>query len=369
MTNNCKGALPVERGLSKLILAFMIAIPMMGCGSSTSASKPSTPSVKAAQSHPEALVDPAWINALIQGGNPGIAGTPSTYPGNGYVIVYTSWYPRYQTNEISTTGAGLPFATTGHIPGAIFLDTYSIETGPTSEYGAGYASPSNSYVKELPVLQAFFASMGITKDKTVIVYADDDISTMTAGRIAWGLLYAGVNDVRILNGGYKAWVASGNPVETGTTAWAPVADFGISSGHPEYLATTKDLFDVINGINTSSMIVDDRAWEEYTGATNSYYWWFDEKGRIPTAKWIGDWVDISSADAQSFISFEETKYKWTQSGFSPNKKMYFYCGGGARSAMYTFYSYMMGWPAANYEGGWYLWSTTHANPRETGIPN
>ncbi len=345
----------MKSGIVKIVMAFVITVLMMGC-------KPSI------QTHYEALVDPTWVNDLIKGGNPGIAGTPDTYPGNGYVIVFTSWYPRYATNEISTTGTGLPFATTGHIPGAIFLDTYSVETGPTSEYGDGYASPADSHLKELSVLQTFFASMGITKDKTVIVYAEDDITTMTAGRIAWALLYAGVNDVRILNGGYKAWVKAGNPVETGPTAWSPAESFGVSSGHPEYMATTSDLSDVINKKDWGSIIVDDRAWDEFTGETNSYYWWFDDKGRIPTATWIGDWVDISSSDAQSFIPFKEIQYKWTQAGYSPAKKMYFYCGGGARSAMYTFYAYMMGWPAANYEGGWYLWSSDPANPTVTGIP-
>jgi thiosulfate/3-mercaptopyruvate sulfurtransferase len=68
------------------------------------------------------------------------------------------------------------------------------------------------------------------------------------------------------------------------------------------------------------------------------------------------------------MPFQEAAYEWNQKGFTPVKKMYFYCGGGARSAMYTFYAYMMGWPAANYEGGWYLWSTNPANPRETGVP-
>lgn len=347
-----------------LSVVCLCAIFITGCGSSTTTQS----SPKLLQQHPEALVNPAWIKALIDGGNPGTAGTPNTYPGKGYVIVFTSWYPRWDTNEISTNGAGLPFATAGHIPGAIFLDTYSIETGPTSEYGPGYASPSHSYVKKLPDLQAFFASMGITSDKTVIVYADDDISTMTAGRIAWALLYAGVNDVRILNGGYKSWVAAGYPSETGPAAWTPAASFGDTAGHPEYLATTADLYAVINGSTADAMIVDDREWKEFIGETNSYYWWFDEKGRIPTAKWIGDWVDISSNDRQYFIPFEQATYKWVPAGFSPSKKMYFYCGGGARSAMYTFYAYMMGWPAANYEGGWYLWSTDHNNQRETGVP-
>ena len=312
----------------------------------------------------QALVYPGWVDQLINDED------PPTYPGNGYVIVFTSWWPRWETNEISTTGAGTPFATDGHIPGAVFLDTYSIETGPGSEYGDGYASPSESYVKTLPELQNFFAGMGITKDTTVIVYADDDITPMTAGRIAWALLYAGVDDVRILNGGYNAWVAGGYPVETGPTAWSPVADFGDSPGNPEYLATTADIQSVIDGTAQDAVIVDDRSWEEYTGASNSYYWWFEEYGRIPTAKWIGDWDAIArSRDGfQSFLTYTRAESNWEKIGLSPDKKMYFYCGGGARSAEYTFYAYLLGWPAANYEGGWFLWSYDPAHERETGVP-
>ena len=311
--------------------------------------------------HHEALVSADWVKDLIDGNN------PETYPGNGYVIVFTSWWPRWETNEISTTGEGTPFATEGHIPGAIFLDTYSVETGPTSEY-EGYESPSHSSVKDLSVLQAFFASMGITMDKTVIVYANDDISMMTAGRIAWALLYAGVDDVRILNGGYQAWTEAGYSVETGPASWTPVDSFGESSGHPEYIATNEDVQDVVDGTDPDSIVVDDREWTEFTGESNSYYWWFEEYGRIPTAEWIGDWVDVVSQDHQYFIPFDQAQYNWTRKGFTSHKKMYFYCGGGARSAMYTFYAYMMGWPAANYEGGWFLWSTNDANDREIGIP-
>lgn len=351
----------MKRNMKIFRLSFIILgiLFLSGCNSSSSDSKSNSDSLT---THHEALVSPEWVKDLIDGKN------PATYSGNEYVIVFTSWSPRCDTNEISTTGAGTPFATDGHIPGAIFLDTYSIETGPSSEYGDGYESPSHSYVKALPILQAFFASMGISRDKTVIVYANDDISMMTAGRIAWALLYAGVNDVRILNGSYKAWTAAGYPVETGTASWTPVESFGESSGRPELIATTEDVQNVIDGTDTGSTIVDDREWEEFTGETNSYYWWFEEFGRIPTAKWIGDWVDIATEDHQSFISFENATYNWTKDGFTSDKKMYFYCGGGARSAMYTFFAYVMGWPAANYEGGWYLWSTNDNNAREIGIP-
>ncbi len=174
--------------------------------------------------------------------------------------------------------------------------------------------------------------------------------------------------MRILNGGYQAWTAAGFAVETGETSWSPVASFGVSSGNTEYIATTEDLQDVIDGIDTGSIIVDDREVDEYTGASNSYYWWFEEYGRIPTAKWIGDWVDIVSEDHQSFIPPLQMQSMIGSKRIYAYQKMYFYCGGGARSAMYTFYAYMMGWPAANYEGGWFLWSTNDDNDKETGVP-
>jgi len=167
-----------NREVACVIFLILGVLFLTGCNDSSDSKSETDPPTP----HPEALVSAEWVKDLIDGKN------PETYPGEGYVIVFTSWWPRWETNEISTTGAGTPFATEGHIPGAIFLDTYSVETGPTSEYGDGYASPSDSYVKALPILQAFFASMGINKDKTVVVYADDDISMMTAGRIAWALL-------------------------------------------------------------------------------------------------------------------------------------------------------------------------------------
>jgi 3-mercaptopyruvate sulfurtransferase SseA len=303
----------------------------------------------------QALVHPAWVDDLIKGKN------PSTYSGNGYVILYTSYEPRYSENRTDYHGTVYE---TGHIPGAIFMDTYSIENGPNSEYGDGYQFPEEGNVKSIPELQEFFGNLGISKNKTVIVYADDDISMMTAGRTAWALLLAGVDDVRLLNGSYKAWVAYGGAIETTPNTLAPVA-FGASSGNPQYLAEIEDLNDVINGANNEAVIVDDREWAEFVGSSNSYYHYFHEYGRIKHAQWIGDWVEVVRSDNQSLKTYTEVEKDWTDTGFSKNKTMYFYCGTGWRSGLYTFYAYLMGWPAANYDGGWFQWSY-YNHPREKG---
>jgi len=305
----------------------------------------------------QALVYPDWVNKLIKGEN------PPTYPGNGYAILYTSYEPRYSDNR--TDYAGTVYET-GHVPGAIFMDTYSIENGPNSEYGEGYEFPEEGNVKPIAALQAFLGGLGISKDMTVVVYAHDDISMMTAGRTAWALLLAGVDDVRILNGSYAAWVAYGGDIETTPHKTVPV-DFGDDPGNPQYLATTSDVLAVANGIDTNAVIADDRSWEEYIGDSNSYYHYFHELGRIKTARWIGDWWELTRDDFQSLKTYTEVEKDWLDDGFSPDQKMHFYCGTGWRSGLYTFYAYLMDWPAANYDGGWFEWSY-YDNPRETGEP-
>ncbi len=304
-----------------------------------------------------ALVYPEWVDKLINGEN------PPTYPGNGYVILYPSYEPRYSENRSDYVGTVYE---TGHIPGALFVDIYLLENGPNSEYGDGYEYPEEGNIKPLSELQEFLGSLGISKDMTVVVYANDDISMMTAGRAAWALLLAGVDDVRILNGNYDAWVDFGGEIETTPNTPEPVA-FGESPGNPRYLATTNDLLTVVNETNPNAVIADDRSWEEYIGESNSYYQYFDELGRIKTAGWVGDWWELTRDDFESLKTYTEVERNWINSGFSSDEQIYFYCGTGWRSGLYTFYAYLMGWKAANYDGGWFEWSY-YGNPRETGTP-
>ena len=49
------------------------------------------------------------------------------------------------------------------------------------------------------------ADLGISEDTLVVVYGKGYIATMVACRAIWALMYAGVKDVRLLNGGFSAW--------------------------------------------------------------------------------------------------------------------------------------------------------------------
>ena len=86
----------------------------------------------------------------------------------------------------------------GHIPGSIHINTDEFEEGPI------WNRLSDSQLKK--VLEA----NGITKDTLVILYST--AQNMAAARIAWIMMYCGVQDVRLLDGGFKAWQNAGLPV-------------------------------------------------------------------------------------------------------------------------------------------------------------
>ena len=78
------------------------------------------------------------------------------------------------------------------------------------------------------------AKHGIRHDTTVILYGRD---VYAAARVAQIMLYAGVKDVRILDGGWKAWSDASLPVERGTPANVkPAPDFGAPiPGQPQLM--------------------------------------------------------------------------------------------------------------------------------------
>ena len=83
-------------------------------------------------------------------------------------------------------------------------------------------------------------ALGITHDTTVVLYGRDTegdadekwpgrrAGQIAATRAAMILHYAGVDDIRLLDGGYDAWVQAGNPLETTLREPTPVPSFGVA---------------------------------------------------------------------------------------------------------------------------------------------
>ena len=100
-----------------------------------------------------------------------------------------------------------------HLPGALYLDTNQLE------------NPIDWNRRTPEELETALRSLGIAHDTTVILYGRDTegepdekwpgrrAGQIAATRAAMILHYCGVDDVRLLDGGYDAWVRDGNPLE------------------------------------------------------------------------------------------------------------------------------------------------------------
>uniref|UniRef100_UPI002356A8B9 sulfurtransferase n=1 Tax=Actinomyces dentalis TaxID=272548 RepID=UPI002356A8B9 len=96
----------------------------------------------------------------------------------------------------------------GHVPGAAYVSLDDALAAPHVPGATGrHPLPGAA------VLQAAMRAAGVSAARPVVVY--DDWRSIAAARAWWLLRWAGHDDVRVLDGGWRAWRAGGGDVETG----------------------------------------------------------------------------------------------------------------------------------------------------------
>lgn len=299
----------------------------------------------------EKLVYPAWVKALLDGKN------PPTYKSKKYMILEV----RYNSFSISQM---ITRKEAGYIPGAVSIHPCYVEHGnDVKKYYPDYVVPDDAKLLPDDQLQKALTEIGITRDTMVVVYSSGRVIPMTASRVAWALMYAGVEDVRVLNGGYSAWERAGYPVVAKAVEPTPVADFGARVPlRPELYATTGYIRSMTKGRNPSAILLDVRKRDEFDGNTNPYPF-FTRKGRIPGAVWQGDWDALVNTKDDTYRTYPEVRRLWTGLGATPDRELVFYCGTGWRSTIGFFQAYLMGYDKIrNYDGSFYVWSSDESNP-------
>ncbi len=299
------------------------------------------------------LVYPAWLKELINGN------LPMYYDNNEHVICHAHYGYREDYEK-------------GHIPGAIDLDTNALE----SEETWNRRSPEE--------LEKALSAHGIDKDTTVILYGrfsypdnKDDFPGRNAGhlaaiRCAMIMLYAGVKDVRVLNGGLMAWENTGFGTTTKNSYPAPVKNFGARiPGRPEIIVDMPKAKELLT--STDGELVSVRSWPEFIGEVSGYNY-IEKTGRIPGAIFGNCGTDAYHMENyrnpdHTLLEYHEIEQEWKQAGITPDKHLAFYCGTGWRGSEAFFNAYLMGWPRVSvFDGGWFEWSNNPANPIATGTP-
>jgi thiosulfate/3-mercaptopyruvate sulfurtransferase len=241
-----------------------------------------------------------------------------------------------------------------HIPGASYIDTAQFESGP-----------SWNKVPD-PELARLLLANGIRHDLTVVLYGRNPLA---AARAAHLLLYAGVGDVRLLDGGFAAWRRAGLACEQGPPCRFRVAeDFGVAfPARPDYLFDMDQTRALL--AQEDGTLVSTRTWNEFIGKTSGYSY-IHARGEIPGARWgrAGGDDDVNS---MSEFHHSDGRMKpaadigrmWRSAGIHAGRQTVFYCGTGWRASLAFFYAWLMNWPRiAVYDGGWCEWSSDRRNP-------
>lgn len=299
------------------------------------------------------LVSADWLNQLIS------SGEAPEYDNNKFVICHAHYRNRNDYEK-------------GHIPGAISLDTNTLESTETWNR----RSPEE--------LNATLKGLGITCDTTVILYGRNSIpdnnSTypgssaghLGAMRCAVIMLYAGVKDIRILNGGIHSWEDAKYKITSEETEIKPVDNFGCKIPvHPEIMVDTPEAKEILKEDNQNLVCV--RSWPEYIGKVSGYNY-IEKKGRIPGAVFSNCGSDAYNMENFRNLDFTTREYheieeNWSEAGITPDKLNAFYCGTGWRGSEAFLNAWLMGWSnIAVYDGGWFEWGNDENNPYEVGIP-
>jgi len=239
----------------------------------------------------------------------------------------------------------------GHLPGAVYVDLDAELAAPPSAAAGRHPLP------DVADLQAAARRWGIRTGSTVIAY--DDWNTMAAARAWWLLRWAGVADVRLLDGGLRAWRSAGLPLATGEAPPPEPGDVVLAGGALPTLDAdgTGALAAAATGV-----VLDARAGERYRGEVEPVD---PRAGHVPGA--VSAPTAANLDDDGRFLPPAALRERFAALGVADSTPVGVYCGSGVTAAHEVAALAVAGFGAAAlYPGSWSQWSADPTRPAATG---
>lgn len=240
-----------------------------------------------------------------------------------------------------------------HIPGAVMRPGHPYVKSETGGKLKKYL-PTENEMKE------FMSRMGIGPATTVICY--DEWDNHFATRFWWVLKYYGHQDIRLLNGGWQAWLAHDLPVSftpAQTKKYSPLNRF---RNHQEMNVTMEGVLDKMD--LEDWQVLDVRSKDEYTGidlAGNK------RGGHIPGAIHL-EWRDLLMPSEQYngvnyFMAKKKMQALLDEKGISKDHTIIVYCQSGVRGSFTIFCLEMLKYPHVKlYDGSMSEWANQEHTP-------
>lgn len=233
-----------------------------------------------------------------------------------------------------------------HIPTARFCDPRSaLSSTPSAERGRN-PMPSVSQ------LHHWTTTAGLRQDQEIICYGNAHV--LYAARLWWMLRWAGVTNVRILDGNLTAWLEAGYPVLGGPGNLNSAGNIQVQPGNMP-LATIEDVR------HHDGILIDAREAQRFAGSRETV----DRKaGHIPGA--VNVPTEAVLRPNGTFKAPAIIRERFTSLGVTDPRKVIVYSGSGTHSAVVLAAMEIAGLSgAAHYVGGWSQWSADVHNPVES----
>lgn len=271
------------------------------------------------------------------------------------VLVETDWAAenledpnlRFVEVDVDTTAYA-----EGHIPGAVGWNWQS--------------DTQDALTRDIIDQDAFeelLSRSGIANDTTVILYGDHN--NWFAAYAFWLLNYYGHENVRLINGGRKKWLAENRPLTT-KVPQPERASYSVRKVNADLRALRDYVLDSVN--QADRPLVDVRSPKEFSGellAPESLPQEGSQRGgHIPGAANI-TWSKAVQDDG-TFKPLSELRSLYESEGITSDKEVIAYCRIGERSSHTWFVlKYLLGYPnVRNYDGSWTEWGSLIGVPIE-----
>src|SRR5215469_8582679 len=243
----------------------------------------------------------------------------------------------------------------GHVPGAIawawntqLCDTVVRDILPKAQF------------------EKLMTQSCVSNDTTLVLYGDNN--NWFAAWAFWQAKIYGHNDVRIMNGGRKKWLAEGRELETeprtakpsATPYRASEADNSIRAFLPQVQQAQQ---------SGDAILIDVRSPQEFTGeilAPPGLPETCQRGGHIPGAHNV-PWAKACNDDG-TFKPADELRRLYSAEGVNDSSRVIAYCRIGERSS-HTWFAlkYLLGIKnVVNYDGSWTEWGNLVGAPVEKG---
>lgn len=233
----------------------------------------------------------------------------------------------------------------GHIPGAV---TYG------KPVVVVWKHPVDGRVESPENLAKYLGQIGVTSKKGLIVYGKKADYHVVC---EMGAIYVGLDNYFYLDGGFEAWKAANQKIQTEANVPKPET-FEISNIKSEMYISTNDLIKLVNDKPANLTIIDVRSKAEYDPTEVQGV----RGGHIPGAIHIPHDAPLDP-ETGKFKSLQELEKIY---GDIPrDNQVVFYCHRGCRTA----YTYMalksLGFKnIKNYEDAWIVWGNRPDTPIE-----